>query len=163
MRNTLVLNNLARSNQGEKISCKAVNTNLTSPLSTTVSISMVCKYPHHLSLFHTFIPFINAQLLCFLMWRQFFLTLQIWIVKLLTVAILNDVVWVCDSTNNVGQFLLYPTVIKVALYSKVFAIYYKYMRLKSLKHIRSAVTTYIFFDRLMVSAYALQNSKRPSK
>jgi len=43
VKNTLVLNNLQRSNQGEKITCKAVNTNLTSPLKATVAINMV--YP----------------------------------------------------------------------------------------------------------------------
>lgn len=48
VRNTLSLQNLQRTNQGEKITCKAANTNLTSPQSATVAINMVCKYIFHI-------------------------------------------------------------------------------------------------------------------
>lgn len=44
VRNSLRIVNLQRKDQGERITCKASNTNLTEPVETYISINMVCKY-----------------------------------------------------------------------------------------------------------------------
>ena len=45
VRNTLRLPNVARRDHGARLTCRASNTNLTSPLATSVKINMVCEYP----------------------------------------------------------------------------------------------------------------------
>ena len=51
VRNTLRLRNLRRTDHGADLSCKASNTNLTSPAVTRIKVNMVCKYPIHIILF----------------------------------------------------------------------------------------------------------------
>ena len=49
VRNSLRVVNLQRKDQGERLTCKASNTNLTEPVETSIAINMVCKL-----LFETF-------------------------------------------------------------------------------------------------------------
>ena len=44
VRNTLRMRPLRRGDQGQDLTCKAANTNLTAPAETSVKINMVCKY-----------------------------------------------------------------------------------------------------------------------
>ena len=44
VRNSLRMVNLQRKDQGERITCKASNTNMTEPVETSIAINMVCKY-----------------------------------------------------------------------------------------------------------------------
>ena len=46
VRNTLRLPALRRADHGAKLTCRAANTNLTAPASTSVNINMVCEYRH---------------------------------------------------------------------------------------------------------------------
>jgi hypothetical protein len=43
VRNSLRVVNLQRKDQGERLTCKASNTNLTEPVETSIAINMVCK------------------------------------------------------------------------------------------------------------------------
>ena len=44
VRNRLIMKNMQRSNQGEKLMCKSSNTNLTMSPSTSVAVQMICKF-----------------------------------------------------------------------------------------------------------------------
>ena len=44
VRNMLIMKNMQRSNHGEKLTCKSVNSNLTTSPSTSVAVQMICKY-----------------------------------------------------------------------------------------------------------------------
>ena len=43
VRNRLVMKNMQRNHQGEKLTCKSSNTNLTASPTTSVNVQMICK------------------------------------------------------------------------------------------------------------------------
>ena len=44
VRNRLVMKNMQRNHQGEKLTCKSSNTNLTASPTTSVNVQMICKF-----------------------------------------------------------------------------------------------------------------------
>jgi len=44
VRNRLVMKNMQRNHQGEKLTCKSSNTNLTASPTTSLNVQMICKF-----------------------------------------------------------------------------------------------------------------------